>query len=676
MRTITFMVLSLTFISRLANCQSVENALKTGVDVARWVEDNFSRGKIPPFSFVYGGRNSDTFIKGWGYRVEKVKSSDADINETVYTYSERSGVLVVKCTVTWYNDFQAVEWVLRFLNNSNRNTPVIENVKAVNHAFSSNKPGTFVLHHANGCNSLRNDFQPFDSDLKIGSSIYMTPNQGRSSTGDKAFPFFNIESPAGEGVMVAIGWTGKWYADVLQKDEKSVLLQSGMERMNLYLFPGEEIRTPRICLLFWRGEDRMVGHNQFRRFVLAHHTPRINGVPVELPLSYGFLGPGPYPCNGNTCLTESWAISVINRCQQFHVVPENFWLDAGWYPNRGDWHNTGSWVVNKENFPNGLKPISDAAHRVGSKFLLWFEPERVRASTQLAEEHANWLIEIPDKINKLLDLGNREVLNWVINRISEIIKSEGIDIYRQDFNMDPWAYWIKADPPGRTGITEIRHIEGLYAFWDSLRSKFPNLIIDNCASGGRRLDLETISRTIPLTRTDYHGYEIPNGSQDNTYGLNFYLPLHGSSNTVRTKYYFRSNISSGLGIGWDINKDESQTGMQQYFQDYKRLRPYFYGDYYPLTGTNNLLKDNTWLAYQLDRPEKGDGIVMAFRREGNKEESIQIQLKGIDKSAQYEIFYEDYGLKIIKTGDELTRGIDIYVPMRPGSLLISYKRLL
>ena len=83
------------------------------------------------------------------------------------------------------------------------------------------------------------------------------------------------------------------------------------------------------------------------------------------------------------------------------------------------------------------------------------------------------------------------------------------DYYRQDFNMQPDIYWAANDEPGRTGMKEIRHIEGLYYFWDYLLSRFPNLLIDNCASGGRRIDWETIGRSAPLWRSDYYHYDDP-----------------------------------------------------------------------------------------------------------------------------------------------------------------------
>ena len=86
--------------------------------------------------------------------------------------------------------------------------------------------------------------------------------------------------------------------------------------------------------------------------------------------------------------------------------------------------------------------------------------------------------------------------------LSEMIGTLGISCYRQDFNMAPLAYFRAADAEDRQGITEIKHIMGLYRLWDALREKFPGLLIDNCASGGRRLDVETLRRSIPLWRSD------------------------------------------------------------------------------------------------------------------------------------------------------------------------------
>jgi alpha-galactosidase len=91
-------------------------------------------------------------------------------------------------------------------------------------------------------------------------------------------------------------------------------------------------------------------------------------------------------------LTESEALAHIKRYQQFKLTPDVFWIEAGWYSGcgwnkeNGSWtDNVGNWTIDKERFPNGLKPISDVAHSANAKFLLWFELERVHEGRRFIE---------------------------------------------------------------------------------------------------------------------------------------------------------------------------------------------------------------------------------------------------------------------------------------------------
>ena len=674
------------FICTILCCQTLlakepATATKKVSNARQWVKQHFARGILPPFSFVMGGKKSDDFIRNWKFQSEKMVSHEADSEEMLFTYKDPDGGLMVRCQVTCFNDFQAVEWVLRFYNDSEGKSALLEKAAVIDHNFEATSAGNFILHHAKGSNAERSDFQPIDETLLPGKNIYLTPSGGRSSD-NTAFPFFNLEMPDKRGVMVAVGWTGKWYADLHLQDKKSVSLRSGMEKMQLYLLPKEEIRTPRICLLFWTGEDRMTGHNQFRQFILAHHSRKINGCFAEYPLSGSFDYGDPAPCGEYNCLTEEFAIALVKRYQQFRILPELFWLDAGWYTGcgwdkpRGEWwQNVGNWSVDKERFPNGLRPVADAVHGVGAKFMVWFEPERVRPETEIDREHPEWLIKIKGREDFLFDLGNKDARLWLTKHISALIEKEGIDYYRQDFNFDPMPYWEAANQPGRIGIPEIRHIEGLYAYWDSLLVKFPKLLIDNCASGGRRIDLETTSRSAPLWRTDYQ-YGEPNGYQCHTFGLNFYLPIHGTAIYKTDSYTFRSGLGATAVMNWEVTGRESEAipAIQHRIKDYLALRPYFYGDYYPLTNSRNTTRDNAWLAYQLHRPDKGDGIVLAFRRKDCSEDSIRIRLGGIERASKYELFYDDYNIHQQQSGQELLDGITISIPQKPASLLIRYEK--
>ncbi len=166
-----------------------------------------------------------------------------------------------------------------------------------------------------------------------------------------------------------------------------------------------------------------------------------------------------------------------------------------------------------------------------------------------------------------------------------------------------------------------------------------------------------------------------NGYQCHTYGLHFYLPVHGTAIYSTDSYTFRSGLGATAVTNWEVTGRNSEllSAIQKRIQDYKKLRLYYYGDFYPLTGSINNTGDDVWVAYQLNRPDRKDGIILAFHRSGNNEETIRIKLSGLEDNTVYEVNYEDYGVIIRKSGRELMDGFDITIPQRPSSLMISYK---
>ena len=694
------LVLALLFCPLVSHAQTTVR-LDGTPDVAEWIAARFAKGKQPPFSFVYNGIPSSEFLTRWQYEKEKIASPDPQTVRERHIYTDPATGLKVECDVTGFKDFHAVEWVLHFTNTSQTDTPILERNNVADLTFTNRTPGTFSLLSARGSVGSRADFMVSQRELPADSTIRLAPQGGRSSD-CTAFPMFNLIAPNGrQGVMAAIGWSGGWQAaltggtsapianrqavrsgNVTAPGTGSALtLQTGMERFRLYLKPGERIRTPLVSLMFWNGDNLMTGQNKFRRFLLAHHSRQLDGKFAEYPLSAGFDWGDPAPCNEYGCLTEEFAVALINRYKQFGIVPEVFWLDAGWYEGSGgpdfsggNWSTcVGNWIIDSTRFPRGLKPLSDAAHRVGAKFMVWFEPERAIVNSWLAKTHPEWMLSSSDKNPvQLFDLGNREACAWLSKYIGDLLEQNGIDYYRQDFNMGISPYWEANDEPGRTGMKEIRHVEGLYKFWDYLLDRFPRLMIDNCAAGGRRLDLETMSRSAPLWRTDYRYGEV-NGYQCHTYGLNFFLPLHGTGIYGTDDYNFRSSLSSAMVINWEITSIRgSIPDMQRVIAEYKELRPYFYEDYYPLTGLGDLTGDDVWLAYQLNKPSDGTGIVVAFRRKDNPQGSTVVKLRGLDPQQVYSVQNGNDGKIAEKTGKELADGLTLEIGEAPGSLLLKY----
>ena len=96
--------------------------------------------------------------------------------------------------------------------------------------------------------------------------------------------------------------------------------------------------------------------------------------------------------------------------------------------------------------------------------------------------------------------------------------------------MDPLDFWRRNDAPDRQGITENLHVQGYLAYWDELRRRHPDLLIDSCASGGRRNDLETMRRAVPLHPTDYNYWHLA-AKQAFHHSLFQWIPYFGS-NTV------------------------------------------------------------------------------------------------------------------------------------------------
>lgn len=291
--------------------------------------------------------------------------------------------------------------------------------------------------------------------------------------------------------------------------------------------------------------------------------------------------------------------------------------------------------------------------------------------------------------NRLLDLGNPKAWKWLVEHVDKLIVDNGIDLYRQDFNMDPLPYWQARDAPDRKGITENKHIVGYLAYWDELRRRHPNMLIDSCASGGRRVDLETMRRAVPLWRSDY-AYE-PIGHQCMTYGISMWLPFHGTG-TVAVEsapyygggvtpvhpYAFWSNTAPSLVSGVDIReKGLDYVALRHLFGAWRSIGPYYYGDYYPLTPFSR--QDDAWIAWEFNRPDKDDGIVEVFRRPKSTQDGLSLKLIGLDPKSSYRITSVD-GVKELDgktwTGEELmSAGLPIALHESPAAAVVKYARI-
>ena len=636
-------------------------------DCGRWIGTAFAQGKVPPFSFSYGGVPSAKLLPHWRFSKAELQPERANETLTAYLWTDPRTGLQVEARVKRFSDWNAVEWVLRFRNTSGADTPQLAEVRTVDLA----QPSYRTVFYADGPYFSAADFCSRDTLLTPGQTLHLEPDGGRSSS--HTMPYFNLRTPAG-GIVYGIGWTGSWTADitgtVLSRRAEGFHVSAGLRDFDAYLRPGEEIRAASVFLVPWEGEDRMDGQNRLRRFILAHHHPEASGQPVQVPIFSGLDHNGPWPCDEFACLTDYLAIASIRQQDRLGIHADAFWIDAGWYDRAGDyrngywWHSAvGNWTPDRQRFPDGIAPVADAAHAVGSKLLLWYEPERANVDSDWAHAHPEWMlaasgapaVPLDEPVDSafIVNLGDPAALEWVCGEVLQSLTDNKVDVYRQDFNIMPEPFWLNNDEPGRRGMTEVKYIAGLYRYLDFLHAQLPHLIMDNCAGGGRRLDFEMISRAITLWRSDYSNYI--DGKQCHGYYLNQWLPVNCTCGASMNPYDYRSILAAGVNFTWGAlggYSSPSIEGEKAIIRLYRGLKDYFLEDFYPLSGYGDITGADQWMAYQLDRPSDGTGIVVAFRRKESPDSTYTVQLRGLDPEATYRLRYDP---DVAAPGRELIR---------------------
>ena len=617
----------------------------------------------PFFSFTYDGRPSAEFLSSWPLERASERVDDARTKHTL-TYRDPATGLVVRCACIAYHDFPSVEWTLYFKNEGAAATPVLSDIMAADTAFSRAGEGEFVLHAHKGDNCVPDSYEPYADTLGPGTDKRIANSGGRPT--QTAFPYFNIAT-GGEGVIFVVSWAGQWAAQFTRDQETGLRLRAGQELTRFKLLPAEEVRTPMIVLQFWKG-DRLHAQNVWRAWMISHNVPRPGG---KLPPLPQLAACSSHQFGEMIHANSESQVFFVDKYLERGIRLDYWWMDAGWYVNKTGWPNTGTWEVDTSRFPGGLRPICDHAHEKGVRTLVWFEPERVTPGTWLYDEHPEWLLG-RDGEQKLLNLGNPEACQWLTDHVDGLLNSEGIDLYRQDFNMDPLSYWRANDAEDRQGITEIRHVEGYFAYWDELRRRNPNMLIDSCASGGRRNDLETLRRAVPLLRSDY--IMEPVGNQCHTHALSLWFPFYGTGTSKTDTYLVRSVLCPHFIACWDM-RDEAldYANLASMIRQWKDFGQHYFGDYYPLTPYS--LDDGQWIAWQFHSPELEGGMVQVFRRSDSIYEAARLRLNGLDPSGKYEVRNMDEERPVtISARELLDDGLPVKLPQRPAAVIFTYKR--
>ena len=321
-------------------------------------------------------------------------------------------------------------------------------------------------------------------------------------------------------------------------------------------------------------------------------------------------------------------------------------LDDGWFGCRdNDDCSLGDWVVDTRKLPNGLTSIIQKCHDCGMRFGIWFEPEGISPDSDLYRAHPDWAIHTCDREGVLirnqltLDFSRKEVIDYVFESISSILKNNAIDYIKWDMNRP------LTDVPNAKKYHD--YVLGVYDLYERLTTAFPSVLIEGCASGGGRFD-PAILYYSPMIWTS-----------DNTdawsrakiqYSTSLCYPLQTLSNHVsacpniqtgRTiSFETRGAVASFGTLGYELHtmkltKEERELVAEQTATYKKDASLILSGDLYRLRNPHT---DGAFCQFVVSE-DKTAGIFVYVREKsqvnGYKEQ--RVCLRGLDLDTRYRI---------------------------------------
>lgn len=447
----------------------------------------------------------------------------------------------------------------------------------------------------------------------------------------------------------ALAWSGN-YRLAFQVDEWRVLnVVSGISPFlsAWALSPGESFSTPEMIYTFsstGRGQVSRNLHDWGRKYGMTGGT-EIHDIVLN-------SWEGAYFSFDENTLT-----GMMDEASEMGI--ETFVLDDGWfgnkYPRNNDDAGLGDWQTNKKKLPRGLDYLIDYAHSKGLKFGLWIEPEMVNPESELAENHPGWIVQSPgrEKITwrnqLLLDLSNPEVQNFVYNVFDSLLTTHpGIEYIKWDANRhveQVGSSYLQAMEQSHFWVSYTR---GLYSVYERIRSKYPDFVIQDCASGGGRLDYGglkfhneywTSDNTDPLSRIFIQ------------YGTTLIYPPVGAGSHVSTSpnhqtqrmtpLKFRFDVAMTGRLGMELQPKDIQGNdrifAEEAIKNYKEsVRPLVTtGDLFRLKSPYD---EGGWSSQMYVSKDKSSAVLFAFSLEPHLRGIYPtVRLNGLAAGKKYEV---------------------------------------
>ncbi|MBI5301168.1 MAG: alpha-galactosidase [Chloroflexi bacterium] len=508
---------------------------------------------------------------------------------------------------------------------------------------------------------------------------------------EEAMGWFVLAAPnLREGLFGGIKWSGLWQLRA-RREAGLTTLRAGVDQLHYDLAHGEVFQSPRRFQGFYRGgiDDAAFATHTFARGYLLR------------PLPAGF----PYT-QYNTWFAYYTDFDEEKLKRQVDIAAalglEVFVLDAGWYdgaiPGADFSFGLGTWREHREKFPSGLRAFSDYVHSQGMRFGLWVEPERIEVpyvgpgqSVPVAwvSPVTNWDGDLPEGAARTTQicLGNPDARAWMKNWLARLIQDYQVDWLKWDNNIP-----LSCDPPGVPGYGNYAHILGLYEVLDYLRAEFPHVIIENCASGGNRMDYAMMRRTDiawlsdetdPSYRVRYHtigaSFPFPPDHLNSFIVESWFEPLsRADSDPALLRAWLRSRMLGAFGISAQMDEwgSEFRATVALEIQRYKSVRDIIvHGRLYHLLPQSDLSLPMLEPPAEPDAIEFFDatsqrGFVLLFRGSVPLTQR-RVVLRGLNPNTLYEVNSADGTIALRQTGRQLmSQNITMrYPPEHPSAML-------
>ena len=309
------------------------------------------------------------------------------------------------------------------------------------------------------------------------------------SSGDYCNPFFYIKQEKaslnhGDVYGFNMIYSGN-HVECIEKDPYGMIriMQGISPTLCEFTLKQDECLVSPMCVMTYSHEGVNGMRHHMHRFVNEHITPKHWANKVR-PVIYNNWEGTYFDFN------EAKIKGLVKKAKDLGV--EMFVLDDGWFGKRdNDQTSLGDWTLYKKKLPHGIKGISDYVHKQEMQFGLWFEPEAISRNSELYKEHPDWAIQndrdaLEGRHQLVLDLTKVEVQDFIIDFLTSTIQDGGIDYIKWDYNR------TMSDLPAKEGFNHY-YILGLYRILKVINERFPNLLMENCASGGSRNDLGMFS---------------------------------------------------------------------------------------------------------------------------------------------------------------------------------------